>query len=85
MKDIPNAEDFRQEIKRMRNASRVEGHTFIDIISKDVHRNLGGYPSKDHRMPICCEAMYSMMRPNDNVLYKPPKGKGASLKIRYFI
>jgi hypothetical protein len=85
MKCIPNAEDFRQEIERMRNASRAEGHTFIDITSKDIHRKLGGYPSKNHRMPICCDVMYSMMKSNDKVLHAPPKGKGASLKIRYFI
>ncbi|MDR2590443.1 MAG: hypothetical protein LBC71_05605 [Oscillospiraceae bacterium] len=57
---------------------------YIDLVSGDIHRAVGGYPSKNHRMPICCEVMYSRMRSNDIILYAPPKGKGATLKIRYY-
>ena len=35
-------------------------------------------------MPECCEVMYSKMKGNDSIISSPPKGKGASLTIRYF-
>ena len=57
---------------------------YIDIEAKDVHTTVGRYPGINHRMPVCCDVMYNRMRAGDTVLYAPPKGKGASLKIRYF-
>lgn len=57
---------------------------YIDLLSREVHERVGGYPSKDHRMPVCCDAMYNQMRADDTVMNSPPKGKGATLRIRYF-
>lgn len=57
---------------------------FTDLNAGIIHREIGGYPGKNHRMPECCEVMYSMMKGTDIVLSAPPKGKGASLTIRYF-
>ena len=57
---------------------------YIDLVSGDIHRAVGGYPSSNHRMPVCCDVMYSRMRKNDVVLSAPPKGKGATLRIRYY-
>jgi hypothetical protein len=59
------------------------GDTYIDVTSGDVHRSVGGYPGNNHRMPLCCSVMYQLMRPGDEVLAKPPKGQGATLRIRY--
>lgn len=56
----------------------------IDIRSGDIHETVGGYPGPDHRMPVCCEVMYSIMKGDDIVIASPPKGKGANLVIRYF-
>ena len=56
----------------------------IDIVSGDVHRAVGGYPGNNHRMPVCCEVMYDRMKGRDEVLAAPPKGKGATVKIRYY-
>ena len=80
----PKAEDFREEIQQRINNARRLGQEYVDIISGDVHKKLGGYPGQNHRMPTCCMVMYSLMKPTDKVLSKPSKGKGASLKIRYF-
>jgi 5-methylcytosine-specific restriction protein A len=45
---------------------------------------IGGYPGAGkHRMPVCCEAMRSEKRAGDEIVFEPPKGKGASLTIRY--
>ncbi|WP_134703765.1 hypothetical protein [Ammoniphilus sp. YIM 78166] len=80
---VPNASQFREEIKQLINNAKAEGKTYIDIISGEVHRKLGGYPSSNHRMATCCEVMYSMMKPTDQVIYAIQKGKGARLVIRY--
>jgi hypothetical protein len=34
-------------------------------------------------MPVCCDAMYDEQRARKSTLLSPPKGKGASLTIRY--
>jgi 5-methylcytosine-specific restriction protein A len=74
---------FKQEInRRMRLAASI-GAPYVDITSGDVHRAVGGYPGTNHRMPMCCDAMYHARQAGDVVLHAPPKGKGASLTIRY--
>ena len=58
---------------------------YIDLTSGDIHREIGDYPdSTNHRMPVCCDVMYSKMSGDDTVLSAPPKGKGATLTIRYY-
>lgn len=57
---------------------------YIDLNSGKIHREAGGYPGNNHRMPVCCEVMYNNMKGSDYVLSAPPKGKGATLNIRYF-
>jgi len=56
---------------------------YIDLVSGDIHRELGGYPGRSHSMPTCCKTMRKMMISDDEVLFSPPKGNGATLKIRY--
>ncbi len=56
----------------------------IDLNAGDIHRAVGGYPSANHRMPMCCQVMRSRMRGDDKILVVPPKGNGASLTIRYY-
>ena len=76
---------FRNEIMKLINKAKEQGLPYVDIISGVVHRNVGGYPSNNHRMPTCCEEMYINMKPGDEVLEAPLKGKGANLKIRYYL
>ena len=54
-----------------------------DIQAGVLHRRVGGYPGRSHAMPVCCDVMRAAMRAGDIVLSQPPKGKGASLTIRY--
>ncbi|MBO4698645.1 hypothetical protein J5690_03425 [bacterium] len=65
--------------------SQISGD-YVDLTSGDVHRAVGGYPAKNgnHRMPVCCDVMSRAMRGDDEVLFEPPKGKGATLTIRYY-
>ena len=76
----PTAYDFQQAISRM--LSRLPSG-YIEISSGELHRIVGGYPGRNHRMPICCQVMRENMRPGDEILAQPPKGLGASLRIRY--
>lgn len=82
---MPTADDFRQKIEEILARTRREGRESVEICSGDLHRSLGGYPSRNHRMASCCEVMYSMKKSGDIVLQAPPKGKGASLRIKYFL
>ena len=49
---------------------------YIDLNVGDIHRKLGDYPEKNHRMPTCCNAMRKFMVPKDIVIYQPLKGNG---------
>ena len=82
---MPNKDDFVKEIMQSKQMAKDEGAAFIDIVSGDIHRKLGGYPSTNHRMPICCDAMYELMKPGDEIIEAPPKGKGATVKVRYYL
>lgn len=63
---------------------REAGPRPVEIEARQVHRIVGSYPDpKNHRMPICCRVMRAAMRAGDAILYAPPKGDGATLKIRY--
>lgn len=82
---MPNSKDFRKRIEEIKEEARREGRESVEICSGDLHRDVGGYPSRNHRMASCCQVMYSMKKPADLVLEAPPKGKGASLRIKYFL
>ena len=79
----PNSEDFQKKMDSILKQAEQEGKSHVDIKSGDLHRMVGGYPGTDHRMPICCGVMRKNMKSTDKVLYKPPKGNGATLLIRY--
>lgn len=80
-----NSEVFRKEITRMLNEGKSMGKGYIDITSGEVHREVGGYPSTNHRMATCCDVMYSMKKPGDEILNAPAKCNGATLTIRYYL
>jgi len=79
----PTTDDFREEIRRQFSNACHANQTHIDINAGQLHRAVGGYPGPSHAMPSCCNAMREASRPGDDVLEEPPKGKGASLTIRY--
>jgi 5-methylcytosine-specific restriction protein A len=81
----PDAEAFRKALHwKFVGAAKLK-RTFIDVVSGDLHREVGGYPGPNHAMPNCCSVLRQEMRGGDEVISEPPKGKGASLKIRYRI
>ena len=82
---MPKKEDFIKEIQKLKQEAKTKGLEYVDIVSGDVHRTLGGYPGKNHRMRICCEVMYEMMGVKDEVLNAPASTYGATVEIRYYL
>jgi 5-methylcytosine-specific restriction protein A len=79
------AERFRSELMTMFGEAEAEGKAHLDVVAKDLHRRVGGYPGPNHRMPICCSVMRAQMGPDDRLLRSPPSGQGANLMIRYHL
>ena len=77
-----NAETFRKALQRV--FAEAKG-SFVDVTSGDLHRLVGGYPGRSHKMPVCCDVMRMAMQSGDTILASPPKGRGATLTIRYIL
>jgi hypothetical protein len=82
---IPNAKIFRQTLEAMFTEARERGQEYVDVVSGELHAKVGGYPSPNHRMPTCCSVMRQLMKSTDQELSAPPKGRGAELRIRYYM
>lgn len=48
--------------------------SFIELTSGDIHRDVGGYPGRNHKMVICCDVMYNWMAGDDEIICAPPSG-----------
>src|SRR5438105_3987583 len=80
---MPSVGEFRFAIRSQFREAESRGLPHIEIKSGKLHREVGGYPGPEARMPSCCEAMYDEQKAGDEIISRPPKGKGASLTIRY--
>ncbi len=78
--------DFKIKLEELLDAADKEGKLFVDITSVDLHKLVGGYPAKDgnHRMPICCDSMYAIMKGKDKLIHASPSGDSSTLTIRYY-
>ena len=75
--------DFKDALSEVFKKAEALGLIGIDVNSGNLHRRVGDYPGPNHRMPMCCEAMYGAMRPEDSIVQQPDSGKGASVVVRY--
>jgi hypothetical protein len=84
---MPTADDFRMEMYRMMSEAVHDSRETAEINAGDLHRRVGDYPGRNHRMPVCCEVMRGAFSPDagDVILEEPPSGHGASLTIRYVL
>jgi hypothetical protein len=81
---IPEKPDFEKALNAWFREAEQEEIPFVDIRADDLHARVGDYPGPFHRMATCCEVMYEHYLPSvDKILQFPPKGKGASMEIRY--
>lgn len=82
---IPTMEAFRGTLTALLSEASSQGKRRIQVAAKELHGRVGGYPGRNHRMPMCCDVMYEFMRQGDTVVAAPPKRKGASLLIEYLL
>jgi hypothetical protein len=80
---LPTANEFRAGLKKIFDQAQVAGKPWVEVLSKDLHAILGGYPGLGHQMPVCCGVMRQEYRDGDEILRSPPSGAGATLLIRY--
>lgn len=78
---MTHADEFRAALGKIIICMDKE---YVDICAGNLHRVVGGYPGKNHKMPICSSVMKTTMSGDDVILQSPPKGNGASLVIRYY-
>ncbi len=81
---IPEKADFEKALSDWFREEEQEESPFVDIRADELHSRIGDYPGPFHRMATCCEVMYENYHPaTDKIMQFPPKGKGASMEIRY--
>ena len=79
----PTAGDFQNELESLFATAQQRGESLVDIKSGHLHRLVGGYPGRSHRMPMCCAVMKRNMKAGDEILQQPPSGQGANLIMRF--
>ena len=82
---MPTADDFRLELFRMMADAQNAGQEFVEINAGEMHRRVGGYPGRGHRMPNCCQVMKAQLALDygDVIVEGPLSGQGPTLTIRY--
>ena len=77
-----NTDTFRMALQRVLDESPGD---FVDVNAKELYAKVGGGKGKDYRMPECCHAMKSAMKPGDEKQAGPPSWQGAKLTIQYIL
>ncbi len=71
-----SGKDFQGELNTIFASAQKEAKLFVDVRSGDLHRSVGGYPRRNHRMPLCCGVMKRSMKPGDENCNNPRVGRG---------
>jgi hypothetical protein len=83
---FPAANTFEKEIRARLAKAKKQSSAHLEVNAGELHRTLGGYPGVGHHMPSCCQVMKRLMQtPPDVIVQSPPKGRGASLTVRYYL
>ena len=77
-----NTETFRRALQQL--FAEAQGSS-VDVTSGELYRSVGGRTGRDYRMAPCCDVMRQAMHSGDEILRSPPKGRGATLTIRYVL
>lgn len=80
---LETSQTFHDALDRLFAAALENGQSTARVQAGELHRKVGGYPSTNHRMPVCCAVMKRRMGEADAILVSPPKGAGANLTIEY--
>lgn len=65
--------NFQQELDNILVEAQKKGKFYMSVSSIDLHDRVGGYPGKEHKMPICLQVMKKNMGEHDRLLsqWKP--------------
>jgi hypothetical protein len=80
----PNTSDFWQGLTYLMAEARGFKKTDLEITAGELHRQVGGYPEPHgkHAMASASDVLHAAVaRYNGRVLYEPPKGRGARLRV----
>ena len=81
---MPDAEDFRQALAGFLSEAERDGRTRVEVSAAQLHRALGGYPGRDHRIPICCSVMRAGMREGDSIVVSTPCRRGSRVHCPFY-
>jgi len=79
----PGRSAFEAALERIFASAAAAGQSSVTVTAAELHAIVGGYPGRNHRMPLCCQVMRDAMRPGDVVVQSPPSGQGATLTVQY--
>ena len=80
---IPDSDAFEDKLREIFNNAKLEGKDFVIVNAEELHREVGGYRGRNHRMPTCNWVMRKHISLGDLIISEPEKGYGASLTIKY--
>ncbi len=91
--ETPKKADFMKALEVLKQEKREAGEEFIELKAGDFHKMVWDYKGRNHRMKLCCLAMYDSMEANDEIVQMPghrrwneeTKGYGTRLIIRYYL
>jgi hypothetical protein len=75
------ADDVRKYIEKQFQEAKLCGETYIDLVSGQVHKQLG----MKNAMPQVCRIMWEKKKAEDKVLSTTPSGKSSTIRIRYYL
>ncbi|HHW03014.1 MAG TPA: hypothetical protein GXX35_09410 [Thermoanaerobacterales bacterium] len=75
------ADDVRQYIEKLLQEAKIRGEDYIDLVSGDIHKQMG----MKNRMPQVCRIMYEKMQAGDELIHTTPSGMSSTIKIRYYL
>lgn len=79
---ISKTSEIREYIVRKLEKAQQEGKEYFEIVSGELSKEIGLF----NRMPMICNAMTSLENNiKYDILYNPPKGNGATKRIRYYL
>jgi len=80
-KTQPSADDVRLYIDEILAQAASEGMAYIELVSGQIHRDLG----MSGRLPQVCRIMWEKKRDNDVVVHTTPSGMSSTIAIRYYV
>jgi hypothetical protein len=77
--------DFVEGLGQISQGKRQAGAAVLDITAGELHRYVGDYPAPpngNHAMATASDVLReAALKSGGEILYSPPKGKGASLRV----